>query len=334
MNNVIHSLVNTEVVIVFKEDDVFKRKLLLVIITVLALKLTLFGTILYNSAFATNSLLEEQNVYLPIVLAHYGETPPNNIPGILFESNRDGNYDIFLINDDGTNVIKVIGNADDDRYASWSPDGTRIAYASRRGGNTDIYVANLDGSAEMRLTTAPEFDSFPCWSPDGERIAFSSDRNGDAEIYVMDADGSNQTRLTNIPNYDSRPSWSPDGSRIAFTSSDGIYVIAPDGTGLSQLSNGDGDADPDWSPDGSLIVFDSVRTGTWAIYTMESNGDNQTRIGVDTSDNYMPVWSPDGEKIAFTSLRDGNNEIYIMNKDGTSTNRMTVNPAIDWFADW
>ena len=67
---------------------------------------------------------------------------------------------------------------------------------------------------------------------------------------------------------------------------------------------------------------------------MESNGDNQTRIGVDTSDNYMPVWSPDGEKIAFTSLRDGNNEIYIMNKDGTSTNRMTVNPAIDWFADW
>jgi hypothetical protein len=128
---------------------------------------------------------------------------------IAFASNRDGNWEIYVMNADGSGVTRLTNNPADDRVPSWSPDGRRIAFDSKRDGNYEIYVMNADGSGQTNLTNNPADDYMPSWSPDGRRIAFDSKRDGNYEIYVMNADGSGVTRLTNNPAFDCCPAWSP-----------------------------------------------------------------------------------------------------------------------------
>ena len=258
---------------------------------------------------------------------------------IAFHSNRDGNYEVYVMNADGSSQTRLTNNPAYDGDPAWSPDGSRITFQSNRDGNYEIYVMNADGSGQARLTTNPAHDSWPAWSPDGSKIAFRSNRDGNFEIYVMNADGSGQTRLTNNPALDEGPAWSPDGSKIAFTSSrDGnpeIYVMNADGSGQARLTtNPANNSWPVWSPDGSKIAFFSQRDGNWEIYVMNTDGSGETRLTINTNDDWTPTWSPDGSKIAFTSKRDGNWEIYVMNAEGSSQTRLTSNPADDFESVW
>jgi TolB protein len=117
---------------------------------------------------------------------------------------------------DGSDVRRLTEDEGDDTAPTWSPDGSRIAFASTRGGDSDIYVMAADGSGVTRLTSSPANDGEPAWSPEGNRILFTSSRDEDEEIYVMNADGSGITRLTYHPGVDAGPNWSPDGTRIVF----------------------------------------------------------------------------------------------------------------------
>jgi TolB protein len=183
---------------------------------------------------------------------------------ILFFSDRDlayQNYDIYVMSVDGSGVVRLTSNPNEDVrdnwWPSWSPDGSKIAYGSNKDSLywTDIYVMNADGSGQTRLTdNSAGYSDQPNWSPDGSRIAFESSRDGNHEIYVMNADGSGQTNLTNNPRTDDSPDWSPDGSQIIFSSNrdgsspdwiKGIYVMNADGSGVTRLTN-DGDYWPDW----------------------------------------------------------------------------------------
>ena len=136
---------------------------------------------------------------------------------IAFSSNRDGNWDIYVMNADGKNQKNITqGPFSHDSAPSWSPDGERIAFVSDRDGNFEIYVMAADGENQRNRTKNPFADKAPSWSPDGKRIAFVSDRDGHVpkgrvlpnfEIYMMDADGGNQRNLTNNPHDDCCPSW-------------------------------------------------------------------------------------------------------------------------------
>ena len=113
---------------------------------------------------------------------------------IAFGSDRDGNEEIYLMNADGSGLIRLTDDPGRDGNPSWSPDGERIAFHSNRDGNWNVYVMNADGSGVTRLTDNSAGGSSPSWSPDGGRIAFESDRDGgNWETYVMNADGSGVT---------------------------------------------------------------------------------------------------------------------------------------------
>jgi len=145
---------------------------------------------------------------------------------IAFASDRDGNWEIYIMNTDGSGQIRLTNNTAVDGAPSWSPDDKNIAFESDRDGNWEIYIMNADGSGQTNLTDNPADDFSPSWSPDGKRIAFASDRDGNWEIYIMNADGSGQTNLTDNPVDYYASSWSPDGKRIAFESDrDGNYEI-------------------------------------------------------------------------------------------------------------
>ena len=261
---------------------------------------------------------------------------------IAFMSDRDGNFEIYVMNADASDATRLTNNSARDSVPAWSPDGERIAFDSRRDANDgtrEIYVMNADGSGVTRLTNNSADDGYSAWSPDGNRIAFVSDRDGDWEIYVMNADGSGVTRLTNNSAFDLEPAWSPDGNRIALRSQrDGnyeIYVMNADGSGATRLTNNSArESDPAWSPDGERIAFASERDGDWEIYVMNADGSGVTRLTNNSAGDHYPAWSPDGERIAFTSERDGYSEIYVMNADGSGVTRLTNNSARDYAPAW
>jgi WD40-like Beta Propeller Repeat/HYR domain len=124
----------------------------------------------------------------------------------------DPNFEIYVINADGSGVKRLTNNpaSVDDGEPSWSPDGTKMAFvSSREDGGPEIYVMNADGSNPTRLTNSPGWDAPSSWSPDGTKIAFVSHRNnGLGEIYVMNAeDGSEQTNISKNPANDIHPDW-------------------------------------------------------------------------------------------------------------------------------
>jgi Tol biopolymer transport system component len=166
---------------------------------------------------------------------------------IAFQSQREGNFDIFVMNADGTGQRNLTRNpASNDGVPSWSPDGRKITFlrwdaADASGG---IYLMNADGSGLRRLASdATGHYGAPDWSPDGRRIAFERAR----DIYVMNADGSRERNLTPTSEHDFAPAWSPDGRKIAFARSRDdipvganieIYVMNADGRAISRDSHG------------------------------------------------------------------------------------------------
>ena len=82
---------------------------------------------------------------------------------IAFASKRDGNEEIYVMNADGSNVIRLTKNTVFDRNPAWSPDGKKIAFASGRDGDREIYVMNSDGSNLIKLTDNTTEDGSPSW---------------------------------------------------------------------------------------------------------------------------------------------------------------------------
>src|SRR2546423_15270747 len=93
--------------------------------------------------------------------------PASNDQRILFQSDRDGNWEIYAMRTDGSEQTNLSHNPADDSQPVASPDGTRIVFASNRTGHNQIFVMDADGSHVQRVTNDSAEDVYPAWSPDG-----------------------------------------------------------------------------------------------------------------------------------------------------------------------
>ena len=264
---------------------------------------------------------------------------------IAFSSNRDGNYEIYVMDGDGNNQRRVTVHPRVDEYPSWSPDGKKIAFASNRNnvnkGHRQIWVIDADGKNPIRLTDGV-VDTYPDWSPDGTKILYDAhlvpeDHDlAPGGIILMDADGKDKRLLT--PN-GGHPSWSPDGKRIAFIAARNagddhhIYLMDADGRNRTQLTHDFVHKRfPSWSPDGKRIAY----VGENVIWVVDSGGENPRQLtGLVTGEH--PTWSPDNESIAFHSFgKDrGISGIYTVDVTDGAITALQVDPAFfsldpDW----
>lgn len=259
---------------------------------------------------------------------------------IAFESNRDGNYELYTMEPDGSGVTRLTDNPADDVDPAWSPDGTRIAFSSKRTGFAEIYTMNADGTGIQRLTHYNASAFHPHWSPDGTKLAFSSSKDGALNLYTINADGTGERRLTDQPSIAIlfADEWSPDGSRIAYSLSFAIrfsfpyvFTIRPDGTEDGTLVYGQSAS---WSPDGGKVAFARITnlgdpfSFQTDIFSIGSDHTGETRLtNTDAINEALPSWSPDGSLIAFHASSDGRGEVHVMKPDGTDLRNLTNNPG-------
>lgn len=271
---------------------------------------------------------------------HNAATAQAFLDKIAFYSNRDGNFEIYAMNADGSVQVNLTNNPGDDYAPGWSSTANKLAFVTWRSNMLgDVYWMNIDGASQTLLVSNGDE---PAWKPDGAKVAFLRHQDislGD-EVYVVNPDGSNPTNLTNNSVRDFGPiTWAPDGSLLAFSSErDGnyeIYTMNADGTQQTRLTNNSAfDSSAAWSPGGTKIAFTSFRDGNAEIYLMNTDGSGVTRLTNNSATDSSPAWSPDGTRIAFSSHRDGNMEIYVMNADGTGVVRLTNSADIDDLPSW
>jgi TolB protein len=181
------------------------------------------------------------------------------------------NFDVFVMNADGSGKVNITNSSStNDREPSWSPGGQRIVFSRgpSEGGLHQLYVMRADGTRLRRLTRTSRPHDEPAWSPDGRSIVFSGEGNG---LWVTDLRG-NEHELTS-GNTDYQPEWSPDGQWIAFirhiNTNRSLYVVRPDGTGLTRLTQGPSDTHPAWAPDGTKIAFVRPLDGNEDIFAFD-----------------------------------------------------------------
>ncbi len=289
------------------------------------------------------------------------------MPSIVFRARSVGgvgdipNWQIFVMNVDGSGRQRLTFTNNEDITPIWSPDGRWIAYVSKRGENREIMVMpapNVLGvsgveasriapeqyeTRAVNITRHPANDWTIGWSPDSAQIAFSSNRGGYWQVFVARADGTATYQITSDGVSRLSPVWSPDYKWMAYSAKQennwDIYVMpAPgaDGQGAKpeqerRLTFAEGnDLSPMYSPDSRRIAFESNRDGDTEIYVMNADGSNQRNVSNSpAAADHGPVWSPDGRQIMFYSNRTGNWDIFVMSSDGQNVINLTNTPDVD-----
>lgn len=271
--------------------------------------------------------------------------PPISSAGVIaYVSGRDGNWEIYTMNEDGSAQTRLTSNSANDHTPLWSPDGNKILFVSGRNGNEDIFVMDSDGSNQVCLTaSSAHLDAWPDWSPDGTQIVFSSDRDGYIDLYKMNADGTNIVRLSNTVAEEFNARWSPDGNEIVYVyllnDDFSINTMNTDGSGVEVIANRPGmDVCPVYSPDGTQIIFVSNGTNNQEdIFIMNRDGSDLHPVIATRSNDFVPCWSPEGNKIAYQGYSGpgGNDDdIYVYDIALHTTVKLTTSRGWDSMPDW
>ena len=204
---------------------------------------------------------------------------------IAFLSDRDGEAAMFLMNTDGSGVVRVATTVRSGLRSrlTWSPDSTLIGFDCEvDAGNEDICVIGAAGNGLRRLTLGPGRDINPAWSPDGQQIVFATDRYAPGAIVQlarMRPDGSAISLIGGgIAGWS--PAWSSDGRHIAFEApSDSqyegdLYVMSADGSGVSFVA--EGGTSPSWAAASALLLANFTIDCTGFVCSVDASSSTGT----------------------------------------------------------
>ncbi len=272
-----------------------------------------------------------------VVITMFGERPIFQSK-IAFISDRDGNPELYMMDYDGFNPVRLTFNETVDYMPGWSTDGKKIAYTSYRGDKATLWLYSIyEGTRSLVFDEGTTYG--PVFSPDGKKMAFcSSEDEGNSEIYTANSDGTKVKRLTFNKAIDTAPTWSPNSRLIAFTSDRGgtpqIYIMDAEGSNIERVSFGGNYFDgPAWSPTANTIAFVSRVNQVFDIYLLNRDTNRMLKLTESIARNEYPTWSPDGRHIIYSSNRSGSIQLWTIDYNGSNRRRLTSsgeNKLADW----
>ncbi len=258
--------------------------------------------------------------------AHAAGAAPDD--RLFFDSNRTGNFEVFVMKPDGTGTAQLTHDRTYDSF--WpkpSPDRRSILFVRTPAGTHDkdyskvtTWIMDSSGGGLKQILPPGahgwSIQGHPEWKPDGTKIATIGGASHNSQIFIVDPDGTHPVRVTSNGAGKPRggmnldPSWHPGGQSLlfigcpsffCFASSYEVYGINANGSGETRLTNDDfADYDPYYSPSGNEIAWlRSIARTRWAIYRMRSGGAGQQPVIDDGGINSKPAWRNDGSAIYF-----------------------------------
>jgi len=180
----------------------------------------------------TTSIQKGSDGQGPIFSFDFGPAWSPDGSKIAFVSNRDGaDTELYLMNTDGSNLVKLTDDTLDDNTPAWSPDSQRIVFTRSQG--VGIQIINRDGTNLVSVIT---FAAWPSWSPDGSRLAFVQNDSTipfKGIVFTAKLDGTDKQRVTINPDGARAPSWAPSSSSPIPTFTISGQVKDTNGTPLS-----------------------------------------------------------------------------------------------------
>jgi Tol biopolymer transport system component/galactitol-specific phosphotransferase system IIB component len=247
---------------------------------------------------------------------------------IVFAANYSGDYDIYIMDTDGSNVERLTSDPKDELCPHLSPDRRKVAFQRASGEGIGPYCCIMDLQTKQ-IETLAFSDTFRThyihWHPDGNKIIFRSNARGGtlADIYSYDFIQDKVDTLIMNDARDWMPDYTPDGNSF-------LYASELTGTFRAYLANEDGsnsqminpeisgeEKSPEMSPTNSnLVVYQSrhigdVYTDLYDLYITDlSDNSIETLVSTPNSSEGGPCWSPDGSKVYFYRNYFGNYGIY------------------------
>ena len=243
---------------------------------------------------------------------------------IAFISTRSGNWDIWMMNNDGTDQQQMTTHPSFDAAPAWSPDGRTVAFTSKRfsaQGIPQLLLMDREGvTSKLISDNTNSKQLIPAWSPSGAELAVLTQPMHEPahwELHLIDL----LTLETNIlvkEHVAFAPySWHPDGRTITFVRRPGekleLWSITREGTDLEPvLVDQTNNSDPHWSSDGNTLVFTSDRSGHSEVWVLALMNHQLQQLSFHRATARYPRWNHDSTEIAFTSNRSGNDDIWVM----------------------
>ena len=299
------------------------------------------------------SVLSILLIFAPLSVSVLAKAPET--AKIVFTSRRDGNFEIYIMNLDGSGQINLTQHRAKDTSPVWSPTGEQILFTSDRGGIEDLYLMDADGTNVRQVFKKLIGREFPTWSPDGKALAYH--RFHTFSIYTAAIDGKGETELTD----GLWPAWSSNGSEIAFMASKFVWaengnlrvpnvrvkIINLQTHVEEELLPGETSMfDPTWAPDSTQIAFSwrgravawrgRAVGGTMGIHVVNRDGSGLRKI-IDVEDGmaaFNATWAPDGNELIYNKGVGGVRDLFKVALDGGVPERLTHRQGDNFKADW
>ena len=255
---------------------------------------------------------------------------------ILFYSDRNGNWDIFRINPDATDLRQITSSLFDEREPNWHPQKNAYAFSSDSLGARHIFLHDFDSETVTMLTDSPGEHASPSWSNDGKYLAYLTEENKEWQLLVKDLNDTSLFTLYTGNIYPGRPTWTPSNEvlySVAINGKETLHIVNIDGTIVKTYNPGyNSCGNAALSPDGAYIIFDAHSDdvlesgdGKWEIYKMNVADHSISRLTNNDKDDWGARWSRDGTKIVFlgAGLNNTGYELFVMNADGSGILQLT-----------